>query len=300
MTDLSALKRDAIAYADDMGFDDQPNPTPIPGLSLVRSRGPTEFDVIDYQPIFCLVLQGAKQCVLGDKPLTFSEGQSLIVSLDLPASGRVVTASRGTPYLALALELDLAILRDVAAELDAKAIPTELEADHVCSAMTVTPTDPALVAAMGRLFDLHRSPEDARALAPLVIREIHYRLLRSRDGVLLKAQLRPDTHAHRIARAIARIRRDYSSALRVPELARDAGMSHSAFHEHFRALTGTTPLQYQKSMRLMEARRQLQGGAGNVSSIAFAVGYESPTQFSREYSRKFGVSPRTDRLSTSS
>ena len=266
----------------------------MPGLALVRSRSSTTLDAVDYQPIFCLVLQGAKQSVIGERTLTFAAGQTLIVGLDLPSQSRVVEASRFAPYLSLALALDVALLRELVAGIDTGDAPLA-RTPHACSAMTVTRADAALIDAMARLFALYRTPQDIPALAPLVTREIHYRLLRSPEAPLLASLTRPDSHASRIARAIALIRRDFDTALPVDALAREAGMSASAFHEHFRALTGTTPLQYQKSLRLMEARRRLQCGDGSVASIAFAVGYESPTQFSREYSRKFGNAPRTDR-----
>ena len=295
MTDLDALKRDMLAYADAMGFDDQPSETSVPGLALVRSRAPTEIAAVDYRPIFCLVLQGAKQAFLGERILTFAERQCLIVSLDLPTVSRVVTASPQKPYLALALTLDTGLVRELAATLDTETGTARPDPDYRCSALSVSRADDALTDAMARLFALRGASEDIGVLAPLLVREIHYRLLRSNEGALLRSLARPDSHAGRIARAIARIWRDYADALPVADLARQAGMSASAFHEHFRTLTGTSPLQYQKALRLMEARRRLQEGHDSVAGIAFAVGYESPTQFSREYARKFGNPPRADR-----
>ena len=294
MTDLTRLKHDIVDHADRMGFDAQPSPTGVPYLDLVRSRTPTPLDVVDYRPIFCLVLQGAKQTVMGESALTFATGQTLIVGLDLPTAARIVTASETTPYISLGLALDIALLRELMAELPPPALPEPREA-YRCAAMTVTQADPDLVDALARLYRLHEQPGDIPVLAPLLMREIHYRLLRSPEAPLLASLTRPDSHASRIARAIARIRRDFAEPLPVGTLAREAGMSASAFHEHFRALTGTTPLQYQKAMRLMAARRRLQDTDDSVSGIAFSVGYESPTQFSREYSRQFGRPPRADR-----
>ncbi|MEA1941786.1 MAG: AraC family transcriptional regulator [Pseudomonadota bacterium] len=294
MTDLTRLKHDIVDHADRMGFDAQPRPTGVPHLDLVRSRAPTPLDVVDYRPIFCLVLQGAKQTVMGDTALTFSTGQTLIVGLDLPTTARIVTASGAAPYISLGLALDIALLRELMAELPDEALPPPRH-EYRCSAMTVTRADPALMDAMARLYRLHEQPGDIPVLAPLLMREIHYRLLRSPEAPLLASLTRPDSHASRIATAIARIRRDFAEALPVGTLAREAGMSASAFHAHFRSLTGTTPLQYQKAVRLMEARRRLQDTDDSVSGIAFSVGYESPTQFSREYSRQFGRPPRADR-----
>jgi AraC-like DNA-binding protein len=284
--------RDLIDYADRNSFDDWPHETVIPGLSLVRSRRTTEFTCVRYEPIFCLVLQGAKQSFIGDKPLTFERGHALIVSIDLPTTARVVEASPQAPYLALALQLDTRLLRELVSE---HPEPAATDPSASRSGMRVQSVTEPLTDVMLRLFRLNETPRDITALAPLLVREIHYRLLRGPDGGLLRNLVQPDTHTARLSRAIGRIRRDYTATLTVQELAREAGMSASAFHEHFRALTGTSPLQFQKSMRLLEAQRRLLDGEGSVSAVAFAVGYESPTQFSREYSRKFGHPPRADR-----
>ncbi|WP_417481637.1 AraC family transcriptional regulator N-terminal domain-containing protein [Maricaulis sp.] len=292
MAHLEQLRRDMIDYANNCGFDDWPQPTHVPTLSLVRSRVPTQFTAVDYQPLFCLVLQGSKQTLIGESLHRFGALQSLIVSLDLPATACVVEATAQTPYLALALDLDIGLLRDLASELDDLA---GMDSPPSRTALVVGDADPALIDAMARLFALRGSAMDIEVLAPLVIREIHYRLLLGNQGAALRALMQPDGQASRIARAITRIRRDYTAPLTIAGLAREAGMSISAFHDHFRALTGTTPLQYQKALRLMEARRRLQGTAASVTAIAFEVGYESPTQFSREYRRKFGQSPREDR-----
>lgn len=284
--------RDLIDYADRNSFDDWPHEAVIPGLSLVRSRRTTEFTCVRYEPIFCLVLQGAKQSFIGDKALTFERGHALIVSIDLPTTARVVEASPQAPYLALALQLDTRLLRELVSE---HPEPAAADPSASRSGMRVQSVAEPLTEAMLRLFRLNETPQDITALAPLLVREIHYRLLRGPDGELLRNLVQPDTHTARLSRAISRIRRDYTATLTVQDLAREAGMSASSFHEHFRALTGTSPLQFQKSMRLLEAQRRLLDGEGSVSAVAFAVGYESPTQFSREYSRKFGRPPRADR-----
>lgn len=258
MTDLDTLKRDIVAHADAAGFDAAPRPTGVPGLDLVRARAPTPMDVVDYRPIFCLVLQGAKRTVMGDTALTFAAGETLIVGLDLPTTAHVVTAAPSAPYISLGLALDIPLLRELVADLPREAGSAPRE-QHRCPAMTVTAADPDLVDAMARLYRLRSRPADIPVLAPLVTREIHYRLLQSPEAPLLASLTRPDSHASRIARAIARIRRDFAANQPVADLARDAGMSVSAFHEHFRTLTGTTPLQYQKTLRLLEARRAAAG-----------------------------------------
>ena len=148
--------------------------------------------------------------------------------------------------------------------------------------------------AMGRFIDLLDRPLEAKVMQPLILREIHFRLLLDRHGSTLRQLLQRGSHVDRIAQAIARIQEDYTAPIAVAELASIAGLSLSSFHEHFKALTATTPLQYQKDLRLLKARHLLMNGAHSVANAAFEVGYESHTQFSREYSRKFGHSPRTD------
>ena len=281
------LIKTALAYADAHGAPDTPFLTEIDGLSVARCRQPTEIEAMVYQPLACLVLQGAKESYLGDTPVRFRTGQSLIVSLDMPSASRVVEASPAEPYVALALILDIGLLRELDLELTGQA----RTGDRPASAIAVGSAERDLVDAMGRLFALTDHPLDRQILEAGLRREIHFRLLRAGHAGLLRQLCRPDGHASRISRALLHIKRTYAEPLRVGDLAALAGMSPSTFHQHFKALTATTPLQYQKDLRLLEARRRLGAGQGTVSEAAFAVGYESPSQFSREYTRKFGTSP---------
>lgn len=285
----SDLTKRVLALADRIGADAVPAETGLPGLTIVRSARPTALEGVLYQPLFCLVLQGSKETFLGEARVGFAAGESLVVSLDLPSRSRIVEASPARPYLALAIALDLDLLRDLVNTLG-DAVP-----EAAAQALATGPVDAALVDAMARLVDLVDRPVEQRVLLPLVLREIHFRLLLARHGAMLRRLARRDSHASRIGRALDRLRRDFAAPLRVSELAEAAAMSVSSFHEHFRAITATTPLQYQKDLRLLEARRRLTAGDLSVSGAAFAVGYESPTQFSREYARKFGTSPSTDR-----
>lgn len=287
------LARKVLEFADNRKAGDEPMPTGVAGLDLVRQRAPSEIYPVVYQPIFCLVLQGVKETYLGSRTVRFARMESLIVGLDLPALARVVEASRQKPYVALALALDMALIRDLAAETDARSFGRE-----PVEAVVSGEADEAVLDAMGRLFALHDKPDAARVLESLIRKEIHYWLLTARHGGILRELVEKDSHAARIAQAIAVIRRGYASSLRIEDLARAAGMSGSAFHAHFKAITGTTPLQFQKQLRLMEARRLMQAEKLTVASTAFQVGYESPTQFSREYARHFGASPRSDRSKT--
>lgn len=274
------------AAADSAAASDLPFETALPGFTLVRARRPTTFEGILYEPLACIVLQGRKEAMLGDRPIGFGAGQSLIVSLDMPSAWRVREASPERPYVAVALRLDMDVLRGL--DVD---VPTGAGAG---GAIAAGPSDAAIRDVAGRMVALLDAPEDRPTLWPMLVRELHYRLLRSPHGAMLRALARRDSPASRIARVTARLRRDFRERIVVAELAAVAGMSVSTFHEHFRAVTATTPLQFAKALRLIEARRLLGSGAP-VAHAAFDVGYESPAQFSRDYSRRFGRPPRADR-----
>lgn len=284
------LISDVCAHVDAAGVGDTPCDTGIDGLFLLSSAAPTVCEATLYEPIMCLVLQGRKEAYLGERHIEYGAGQSVIVSHAVPIVAGIMDATPAKPYVAMVLRLDLAILRSLYDEIGETALTgTDSQSVHVSD------TDAALVDAMARLFRLSRNPLEVQALAPLVLKEIHFRLLHARHGGMLRQLLRHDSPASRISKAIAKIRNDFAAPIPVAELAAIAGMSASAFHEHFKALTSTTPLQYQKELRLLEARRLLQGGPVSVSTVAYDVGYESPTQFSREYARKFGLPPRDDK-----
>ncbi len=261
-----------------------------PKIAIVHDHEARRMQKTVYNPFLCIVLQGSKEVILGDRRYVMQPGNSLIVSHDLPVTTQVLEASKDKPYIAPVIMLDMALVRSLYEEVS-DALPPKAEA----SGIEVGGADEALIDAMHRLFNLHHNPLDAAVLEPLIRREIHYRLLMANHGGMLRELLRIDSHAGRIAKAIRRIQDDYSAPLAIPDLANLSAMSLSTFHEHFKAVTGSTPLQYQKAMRLIEARRLLTETDRSVSSVAFAVGYESPTQFSREYARKFGTSPREDR-----
>lgn len=292
-----AFVQDICAYAADQGLDDQPFETDVPGLSVLRARTTTAMQPILYEPSLCLILQGAKETYLGDERLTLAAGQAIIVSQVVPVVSRVVSASSTKPYVALVLALDLGIVRSLVDEVP--ATPSGSSGAGIGTGIGIGPlgafgADEALLGAMGRLFELVAKPAERPVLAPLVVREIHFRLLMAPAGGALRALLDRGSPASRIASAVTRIKQDYAAPLSIAGLAGVAGMSASSFHAHFKAFTSKTPLQFQKDLRLLEARRLLMAGSHNVSSAAFSVGYESPTQFSREYARKFGTPPRAD------
>lgn len=263
------------------------SPSATPGLGLFELSEKTAFEAAIYRPIACLILQGEKQIVVGGQSATINPGESLIIGHDMPVTSRITKAERKTPYRAILIALDLEIIRSLSDQIS-KATNNKNGSD----VLGVSQTSPALIDALGRYLALADKPEEAEVMAPLIFKEVHFRLLLAPNGGMLRRLLRKDSHASRIGLSIEQIRKSFRSTLLVSELAEIAGMSPSSFHDHFRSVTETTPLQFQKDLRLVEARRLLSEQRLQVSSAAFEVGYESPTQFSREYTRKFGASPR--------
>lgn len=289
---ITHLIEQIIRFTDQQSVNGTFYPTTIKGLSILFSRSPTAIEPLIYAPLVCLILQGRKETSAGNQSIGFSAGESLIVSHELPVLSRITKASKNIPYIAMALELDLSIVRSLHDEIS----DTDLNSDHR-SAMNVGQTSGKLLNAMEKLFSLAHHPVEGKVLIPLVLREIHFWLLFAHHGEMLRQLLRRGSHADRIAKAIALIKTDLGANFTVSDLAKTSGMGVSSFHQHFKTVTGMTPLQYQKDLRLLQARVMLQDGNHNVASTAYDCGYESPTQFSREYSRKFGVTPREDLFS---
>lgn len=259
--------------------------SPVAGLRLLRHPVRTEFEATIYQPVLCLIIQGKKETTFGDRTFKLGAGDCLLVSHDLPVVSRIVEA----PYLALLLDVDLTIVRGLYDELGPAALgPNEARALEVQGAT------PLLLDALGRYLALADSVTDAKALGPMLTREIHYRLLTASFGGMLRSLLRFDSPASAVANAIAHLRKHFREPVAMADLAREVGLSVAAFHRQFKRVTSTSPLQFQKELRLLEARRMLRTGQASVSVAAFDVGYESPSQFSREYSRKFGQPPSSD------
>jgi len=258
---------------------------PMDGLQVLRQDFPSSFEASLYQPVLCLILHGGKEVSIGEQTFPFGAGECLLVSHDLPVCSRITKA----PYLALVFEVDLATIRELYDKVAASAPDSEL-----ARAVQTHQADSGLLDALRRYTALADSPADAKVVGPLTSKEIHYRLLMAPFGGMLRSLLRHDSNASAITRAIGHIREDIRSPIAIPDLARRVGMSASSFHKHFKAITSTTPLQYQKELRLLEARRILRTGGASVTTAAFDVGYESPNQFSREYARKFGAPPSQD------
>ncbi|WP_218668898.1 AraC family transcriptional regulator [Variovorax sp. KK3] len=264
--------------------------TNLAGLRLrrVTHRGP--FDCVFHGPLCGLVVQGAKEVVVGRRRLLLRPGDAMLVSHHLPAVTRIIEASATRPYLAAILPFDLELLAQLATQLDYRA-----DGAHGESAIESLVAGPALCDAFKRLLGLAQTPVESGILAPLVSKEIHLRFLISPQGAVLRTLLSGDSRASRIGRAIAFMRQGGERDCSIASLADIAGLGASSFHAHFKAVTGMTPLGYQKELRLMRARELLLDPQHSVSSVAFSVGYESSTQFSREYSRRFGASPREHR-----
>lgn len=291
-----ALKRALLSYANRHADPDGLATTPIAGFAIFRAFAPVGPTRSIYRPLMSLVLQGSKRFMAGEQVLPFGAGQSLIVHADVPVTGWVTEASAAAPYLAVALDIEMALVREIMQELP---VPAGVASPSAARAF-VDDIDEALLDCAARLLRLLDRPEAIPVLRGGIVREMHYWLLSGRHGAALRKLAAPDGRADRIARAVGRLRTDYARAIRVEDLAAISGMSLSSFHQHFKAATSVTPLQFQKQLRLLEARRLLLGGGANVSRAAIEVGYESVSQFTREYARMFGAPPRRDvaRLAT--
>ena len=244
--------------------------THVDGLYAFSSRNTTACSASIYEPIMCLVLQGAKEAYVADRVIRYQAGDVLIVSHALPVDSAIIQASPEAPYTALVIQLDLTLARGLVDEIGGfDAVESDLHSVNAAQ------SEMALVDAVCRLYRLSDDPLEARALSPLIMKEIHFRLLRAKHGGMLRQLLLQESPASRISKTIAMIRRNFKSTIPVTELAAECGMSLSAFHEHFKSVTATTPLQYQKELRLLEARRLLLTGDTTVAVAAYDVGYES-------------------------
>lgn len=263
--------------------------THVPELTLFRATEPSEPTAVLYEPALCLVAQGRKEVRLADETYLYDPAHFLLVSVDVPVAGRVTVASPEEPYLGLRICFDSAAVGELVADgarLGAPVGPVR--------ALAISPVDPPLLDAVTRLVGLLAAPHDAAVLAPLVLREITYRLLVGPQGARLRQITAAGAPGQRIAGAIRWLKEHFAEPLRIEALAKQVRMSPSAFHHHFKAVTALSPLQYQKRLRLQEARRLMLGDGLDAASAAYRVGYESPSQFSREYRRMFGAPPRAD------
>ena len=270
--------------------------TALPGVSVICSPTVTEplGDVIE--PTLSVIAQGVKETELNGRAFTYGPGQFLVVSVELPVIGHIIHATVDEPFLAVVLELRPDKIAALLLETASAATARPDAVDATPAGIAVSDASPALIDAIGRLLALLDAPEDSAALAAGVEREVLWRLLTGPQGRTVRQIGLADSRLAHLARAIRWIRGHYQETLRVEELAALATMSVSSFHRHFRAVTSMTPIQYQKEIRLREARARLLTQPDDITGIGFAVGYDSPSQFSREYRRMYGVPPSRDAI----
>jgi AraC-like DNA-binding protein len=280
----------ALLRYTDAQSGDSPFMTAMDGLIVMRSDHPKPPNHMISRPALCVVAQGAKWAMFGDTKLEYRAGQALLIGVETPSIGRVVEASPGEPCLVLAFELDLAIMRSVAEGLETPPVASGEPGRGVF----VTDFQGPLADCALRLVRLLDTPRAIPTLQPIIMREICYWLLTGPHGGDVARMALASSPSRRVIGAMHSLRSRFRETIRVSELAAIARMSPSAFHRQVRALTSLTPLQYQKQLRLLEARRLMVSSGFNVEAAAFEVGYESASQFSREYARMFGAPPKRD------
>ena len=263
---------------------------PLDGLFLFRASAPTELHHAVLTPAFCLIAQGSKEVLVGDDRYRYDPYNYLLATIQLPIVSQVIEASKERPYLSLRFDLDSTLVSSVMVEAGHGSSRRGTDV----SAFAVSPLEPDLRDAIVRLVRLMDSPAEAAVLKPLIEREIVFRLLMGEQGDRLRHVAVLGGHAHRVASAVERLRRDFDKPLSIEGVADDMGMSVSSFHHHFKAVTGMSPLRFQKQLRLQEARRLMLGENLDASTAGYRVGYNDASHFSREYKRFFGQPPRQD------
>lgn len=263
--------------------------TPIPRVELRLGHTQAADVPCLYRSMVCFILRGSKRVAIHDSVLNYDSAHYLVSALDLPLMGQVFDDDQRQPYVALSLVLDPALLADLAATM-----PPAREADFKEIGISINPVTAPLRDSLLRLLSLLDTPEDIPVLAPMVERELLYRLLQGPQGRLLRQIAQPEGPLARVRKAVTWIRDNHDKQMHIEALCEASGMSRASLHRHFLAVTGFSPLQYQKQLRLQEARRLLLSGEHSASGVAFAVGYESASQFSREYLRQFGAPPARD------
>lgn len=261
----------------------------IPSLAVIRANSPSIPTPSLYDPSLCIVVQGRKRAMLGDEVYLYDALNYLAVSVTLPAIGHVLEATPEKPYLCLRLELDARMIGELLLQVGRSIVPPSTD-----RGLYVARTSPQLLDAVLRMTRLLEQPRDAAILAPLVLREIHYRVLTGELGHRLRELCVVDSQVNRVARAIDLLRERFTESLRIQDLAAAAHMSESSLHHRFKAVTAMSPMQFQKQLRLHEARRLMLTEGLEAAAAAHRVGYESPSQFSREYRRLFGAPPRRE------
>lgn len=286
MADVRELAELIARYAPEDGA----HPTPLPRVFLHRASQLNDPLHAVYEPAVCLIAQGSKRAMVGDNLYSYSGGQYLVISVDVPVVSQLVEASPQKPFLSLRIDLDPASLGALMLESDV----ARAERDSTGPALAVSSIDDDLLDAAIRLMRLMANPRDIPILAPLAEREIMYRLLRGEQASTMTQIAYAESKLQQVNRAIGWIKRNFREPFSIDAVASEARMSASALHHHFKVVTAMSPLQYQKQLRLQEARRLILTQAADAATAGHSVGYESPSQFSREYKRLFGAPPVRD------
>lgn len=257
-------------------------------LNVQRITAPTELQPMIYEPIVALVLQGRKRTMIGGQTLEFGVGQSFVGAIDVPVLWQATQASPHSPFVSVSLALDPTKLQDILLDMEPRDLPA------FSHGFGLTSVEDELADAFMRMLRLGNRPHEVAILEPLLEREILFRLLQGQQGELLRQLAGSDSRLSHVRTALTWMKSNLALPVRIEDLASMTGMSVSVFHRHFKAVTAMTPIQYQKQLRLHEARRRLLERSGDATGVAFSVGYESPSQFSREYARLFGAPPVRD------
>lgn len=262
--------------------------TPIARVEIMKLEQPTTLQPVIYEPVVCLVLQGGKRAVIGDRVLHYTAGDYFVAAAEVAAMGQITEATPERPFLAVNLLLDPYVITKVLLDAPKGKEPAKP------AGFVATSADDQMLDAWRRMVSLLDRPDEMAVLSPMIEREILFRLLQGPSGFLLRQLTGSENRLSSIRKAMSWIRSHFAEPIRVEELAAIAGMSPSVFHKHFKAVTALSPIQYQKQIRLHEARSRLAQAPADAAGVAFSIGYESASQFSREYKRLFGLSPARD------
>lgn len=285
MNKIEQIKEKIIKLYQEPGYYN----TSIKGFKVSKRDEPTELKKCFYTPLAILLLQGSKQTIFGDREFTFGAGQYMVCSVDIPLMSRIKNATKEKPCIGLVVELDSYLISQLMTEMNT----IEYKENSTCFAGASADDD--LINAFLRLAELLDQPEDKqKILAPMIIKEIHYLLLSGPLGDLIKAANTKGNQYNQIADAINLLKENYKEKINMDELAKSLNIAPSSFYRYFKQVTTISPLQYQKQLKLYEAQRLMLSGEHNAESASYLVGYESPTQFSREYKKMFGNPPKTD------
>lgn len=291
MSDHIDLQQNEIAkLIERYSGQDGVHKTAIPSLSFIKESHVTERLYAVYKPSFCIIVQGEKEVMLAQEHFRYGPADYIVASVDLPVTGQVIRAASNSPYLALKVEFTPSQILEVLSDSSIQAGPKK----STNRAMYVNKVEPSLFDAVVRLVRLLDNPNDISVLAPIFTKEILYRILQGPHGNVLAQMAIEGSYTYRIRDVIEQIRMNYNRPFRIEELAEKVNMSVSSLHRHFKEVTAMSPIQFQKQLRLQEARRLLLLKSTDAADVAFQVGYESPSQFSREYSRMFGLPPIED------